>query len=112
MMAKNSKAKWGNLLGYILLPFNIALQDDPLDYVRQAKASIDRKKHSFEAICTYLCARFLQKIFGVEVRIFFSISLKCTYPLLLDEQHETYFVLVLIEGYHQEIQPHCRNQKF
>ncbi|XP_024024176.1 O-acyltransferase WSD1 [Morus notabilis] len=67
MMAKNSKAKWGNLLGYLLLPFNIALQDDPLDYVRQAKATIDRKKHSLEAICTYLCARFLQKIFGVEI---------------------------------------------
>ncbi|EXB84227.1 O-acyltransferase WSD1 [Morus notabilis] len=72
MMAKNSKAKWGNLLGYLLLPFNIALQDDPLDYVRQAKATIDRKKHSLEAICTYLCARFLQKIFGVEPPVRFT----------------------------------------
>ncbi|GMN44405.1 hypothetical protein TIFTF001_013604 [Ficus carica] len=67
MMAKNSKAKWGNLLGYLLLPFNIALQDDPLDYVRQAKAIMDRKKHSYEAPCTYFCARLLQKVVGDEL---------------------------------------------
>ncbi|XP_030501890.2 wax ester synthase/diacylglycerol acyltransferase 5 isoform X1 [Cannabis sativa] len=67
MMAKNSKTKWGNWIGYLLLPFNIALQDDPLDYVRQAKAVIDRKKHSFEAICTYFCAQLLLKILGAEL---------------------------------------------
>ncbi|XP_062120129.1 wax ester synthase/diacylglycerol acyltransferase 5-like [Humulus lupulus] len=67
MMAKNSKTKWGNWIGYLLLPFNIALQDDPLDYVRQAKAIVDRKKHSFEAICTYFCAQLLLKILGAEL---------------------------------------------
>ncbi|PON96824.1 O-acyltransferase [Trema orientale] len=67
MMAKNSKTKWGNWIGYLLLPFNISLQDDPLDYVRRAKAIIDRKKHSFEAICTYFCAQLLLRILGVEL---------------------------------------------
>ncbi|PON72079.1 O-acyltransferase [Parasponia andersonii] len=67
MMTKNSKTKWGNWIGYLLLPFNISLQDDPLDYVRQAKAIIDRKKHSFEAICTYFCAQLLLRILGVEL---------------------------------------------
>lgn len=68
MMAKGSKTKWGNLIGYLLLPFNIALQDDPLEYVRQAKAAIDRKKLSREAICTYSCAELVLRTFGAKVR--------------------------------------------
>lgn len=70
MMAKTSKARWGNRFGYILIPFTIALQDGPLDYVRQAKAVIDRKKHSLEAFCTYLIANVLIKIIGAKVPIF------------------------------------------
>ncbi|XP_059457512.1 wax ester synthase/diacylglycerol acyltransferase 11-like isoform X2 [Corylus avellana] len=68
MMAKGSKCRWGNLIGYILLPFTIALQDDPLDYVRQAKATIDRKKLSLEAILTFVCAELVLRIFGVKQR--------------------------------------------
>ncbi|KAJ7965355.1 O-acyltransferase WSD1-like [Quillaja saponaria] len=67
MMAKNSKTGWGNWIGYIILPFTIALQDDPLEYIRQAKATIDRKKHSFESVCTYWCARFVLNLFGTKV---------------------------------------------
>ncbi|KAG2700728.1 hypothetical protein I3843_06G010300 [Carya illinoinensis] len=55
MMAKGSKIRWGNLIGYMFLPFTIALQDDPLDYVRKAKAAIDRKKLSLEPIFTNTC---------------------------------------------------------
>lgn len=67
MMAKKSKAKWGNGLGYIILPFSIALEEDPLEYVRRAKATIDRKKHSLEAICTHVCAKLVLNLFGVKV---------------------------------------------
>ncbi|KAL5568354.1 hypothetical protein UlMin_024929 [Ulmus minor] len=67
MMSKKSKTKWGNLIGYLLLPFTIALQENPLDYVRTAKATIDRKKHSFEAICTHFCAQLLLRTIGVEL---------------------------------------------
>ncbi|ONI25596.1 hypothetical protein PRUPE_2G310700 [Prunus persica] len=66
MMARKSKARWGNRFGYILIPFTIALRDGPLDYVRQAKAVIDRKKHSLEAFCTYLIANVLIKIIGAK----------------------------------------------
>ena len=31
MMEKGSKAKWGNWIGCVLLPFDAALHDDPLD---------------------------------------------------------------------------------
>lgn len=67
MMAKNSKVKWGNILGYLLLPFEIALHEDPLEYVRRAKIVVDRKKNSFEALCTYFCNQILVKLLGVEV---------------------------------------------
>uniref|UniRef100_A0A453LFI5 O-acyltransferase WSD1 C-terminal domain-containing protein n=1 Tax=Aegilops tauschii subsp. strangulata TaxID=200361 RepID=A0A453LFI5_AEGTS len=43
---------WGNQLGYILLPFHLAMHNDPLAYVRKAKMTVDRKKSSLEAIFT------------------------------------------------------------
>ena len=67
MMEKGSKAKWGNWIGSVLLPFVIALRDDPLDYVRQAKAIIDRKKHSREAIFTFFIIKMVLKLFGSKV---------------------------------------------
>ncbi|XP_054789138.1 wax ester synthase/diacylglycerol acyltransferase 11-like isoform X2 [Prosopis cineraria] len=67
MMAEKSKVKWGNWIGYIILPFAVVLQDDPLKYVRQAKSTIDRKKHSLEAICTFGCAKSALKLFGMKV---------------------------------------------
>lgn len=67
MMAKESKGRWGNWIGYILLPFTIALQNDPLDYIRVAKATIDRRKHSLEAFCTFSTAKFVLYTFGAKV---------------------------------------------
>jgi hypothetical protein len=69
MMAEKGKARWGNQMGYVIFPFAIALQEDPLEYVRQAKATIDRKKQSLEAICSYACAKLVLNLFGVKVYI-------------------------------------------
>ncbi|KAL5571423.1 hypothetical protein UlMin_021020 [Ulmus minor] len=66
MMEKNTNAKWGNSFGYVVLPFTIALKDDPLDYIRQAKATIDCKKHSLEALCTFSIAGLVFKFFGIK----------------------------------------------
>ncbi|XP_024020962.1 O-acyltransferase WSD1 [Morus notabilis] len=66
MMKKNTKAKWGNLFGYVLFRFTIDLKDDPLDYVREAKATIDRKKHSLEALFSLFIAGLIFKLFGVK----------------------------------------------
>ncbi|RCV44735.1 hypothetical protein SETIT_9G398600v2 [Setaria italica] len=64
---KHNDLKWGNRLGYIVLPFEIVKHDDPLDYVRNGKKTVDRKKHSFEAIATHLIAETVTKLFGIEV---------------------------------------------
>ena len=66
-MEKDAEAKWGNWIGYVLLPFTIAIRDDPLDYVRDAKVIIDRKKCSLEAISTFSIADIALKLFTVKV---------------------------------------------
>ncbi|XP_057980208.1 wax ester synthase/diacylglycerol acyltransferase 11-like isoform X2 [Malania oleifera] len=66
MMEKESEAKWGNWIGFVVLPFTIGLRDDPLDYVREAKATIDRKKHSFEALFTFYLSDIFLKLFGIK----------------------------------------------
>ncbi|KAK2453115.1 O-acyltransferase (WSD1) family protein [Trifolium repens] len=67
MMAEKGKARWGNHMGYIICPFSIALHEDPLEYVRQAKATVERKKHSLEAICSYAFAKLVLNLFGVKI---------------------------------------------
>lgn len=66
MMNKKSKAKWGNKIGYICVPFTIDLRKDPLDYLRRAKATIDRKKQSLEGLCSFLTNSLLIKLFGAK----------------------------------------------
>ena len=64
---KHNDLKWGNRLGYIVLPFEIVRHDDPLDYVRNAKKTVDRKKHSLEAIVTRVIIETVTKLFRIEV---------------------------------------------
>ncbi|KAL8160050.1 hypothetical protein V2J09_001587 [Rumex salicifolius] len=66
MMEKNTEAKWGNWIGFVLLPFTIGLRKDPLEYIREAKATIDRKKRSLEAIYTFTISEIALKLFGVK----------------------------------------------
>ncbi|KNA20235.1 hypothetical protein SOVF_054360 [Spinacia oleracea] len=67
MMEKDSEAKWGNPVGYVLLPFIIGLRNDPLDYIREAKNTVDRKKHSLEAFFSHFMAQIVLKLFGTKV---------------------------------------------
>jgi len=69
MMKGDSKRQWqwGNAIGYVLLPFHIDVKDDPLDYIRDAKATIDKKKQSLEAPFTYMTAKFILNTLGIGV---------------------------------------------
>ncbi|KFK34210.1 hypothetical protein AALP_AA5G115100 [Arabis alpina] len=67
MMAKKSKCRWGNWIGYIVFPFSIGLRVDPLEHLRRAKSIIDRKKNSFEAALTFILGKFIVNSFGVQV---------------------------------------------
>ncbi|KAL8136104.1 hypothetical protein AgCh_010632 [Apium graveolens] len=74
-------ARFGNKIGYVILPFNIGIQADPLDYIRQAKAVIDRKKASLGPLFTYLFLKYFIKFFGIKAvgvichNIFFNTTL-------------------------------------
>ncbi|KAK1399439.1 O-acyltransferase WSD1-like [Heracleum sosnowskyi] len=69
MMKNEAKVRWGNPVSVVIIPITIALLDDPLDYVRKAKAVVDRKKLSFEAISTYSLGRFALKLFGHKLPV-------------------------------------------
>ena len=64
---KSNGAKWGNLIGYIILPFHIAMHNDPLEYIRQGKRTTERKKTSLEAVFTYWSGNLIVKLFGMKV---------------------------------------------
>ncbi|CAM0953998.1 unnamed protein product [Alopecurus aequalis] len=64
--SKDNNVKWGNQIGYIVLPFHIALHDDPLEYIRQGKKTADRKKRSFEAVFTYWSGNLVVKLLGIK----------------------------------------------
>ncbi|KAK1555371.1 hypothetical protein Q3G72_025494 [Acer saccharum] len=70
MMKKKSLARWSNHIGYLLFPFNIALRDDPLDYLQEAKATMDRKKASLEASYSYFMAKYFLKFCGLKKATF------------------------------------------
>nr|VDC96003.1 unnamed protein product [Brassica oleracea] len=69
MMAKGSKCKWGNWIGYMLFPLSLALHDDPLEHLRRVKSIIHRKKNSLEALLTFTSTKILIKMLGVVVSL-------------------------------------------
>ncbi|KAF3522049.1 hypothetical protein F2Q69_00048394 [Brassica cretica] len=81
MMTKGSKCRWGNFIGTIIFPLWIKSENDPLEYVRRAKATMDRKKISLEAFLFYGIIKFTLNFLGgksVEAfgkRIFGNTSL-------------------------------------
>lgn len=66
MMAKDSKCRWGNYLSFIILPFQIGLQTDPLVYLKLSKDTMARKKHSYHAALVYFFINILLKVFGTK----------------------------------------------
>ncbi|CAA6665723.1 unnamed protein product [Spirodela intermedia] len=63
---RKGNMKWGNCLGCVIVPFPVKQCEDPLDYVRMAKAVADRKKHSLESVCTFLGSLLILKAFGIQ----------------------------------------------
>ncbi|KAE8660506.1 putative CAP [Hibiscus syriacus] len=48
MMEEDAEVKWGNWIGYVLLPFTIALRENPLDY---AAGALSHKVVSRTTMC-------------------------------------------------------------
>ncbi|CAN6974423.1 unnamed protein product [Brassica oleracea var. botrytis] len=67
MMVEDSKCRWGNYFSYIVLPFSIGLQSDPLVYLKLSKSMMDRKKQSYHAHLAYMMIKICQKSLGAKV---------------------------------------------
>uniref|UniRef100_A0ACD5TSE6 Uncharacterized protein n=1 Tax=Avena sativa TaxID=4498 RepID=A0ACD5TSE6_AVESA len=65
-----TKVETGNRVGSIVCPFYIALHDDPLEYVREAKMLMRRKKSSLEVMITQMAGELLVKYFGIKIGAF------------------------------------------
>ncbi|ESQ27987.1 hypothetical protein EUTSA_v10018486mg [Eutrema salsugineum] len=65
MMAKGSKCRWGNSIGYVLIPLWMKSEDDILEYVRQAKTTMDRKKLSLEPLFSFGLLKLTMEVFGL-----------------------------------------------
>ncbi|KAG8077551.1 hypothetical protein GUJ93_ZPchr0007g6323 [Zizania palustris] len=63
---KKNSVKWGNQIGYLILPFHLAKHDDTLEYIRKANKVARRKKNSLESIFTYWSSDLVVKIFGIK----------------------------------------------
>ncbi|XP_009131286.1 O-acyltransferase WSD1 [Brassica rapa] len=66
MMAQDSKCRWGNYFGFIILPFHMGLQTDPLVYLKLSKSMMARKKHSYHALLVYFSIKIAIKVFGTK----------------------------------------------
>ncbi|MCD7459644.1 hypothetical protein HAX54_041489 [Datura stramonium] len=66
MIEKNASVIQGNCFGFFIVPLTISQLENPLDYVRKTKTSMDRKKHSLEAQCTFYASQLFLKFFGFK----------------------------------------------
>ncbi|KAI5002631.1 hypothetical protein ZWY2020_027281 [Hordeum vulgare] len=69
-----TRVETGNRLSGLMCPFNITLQDDPLEYVREAKRFMHRKKSSLAVMFTPVVGEMLVKYFGIKERLSFTAS--------------------------------------
>ncbi|KAK6135207.1 hypothetical protein DH2020_031052 [Rehmannia glutinosa] len=69
MMEKEKllKGMWGNIVGIVILPLTIVLQDDPLNYIRRAKATMDRKKLSLGHSVAFGVMKLMLMLFGNKI---------------------------------------------
>ncbi|KAK7308202.1 hypothetical protein VNO77_41802 [Canavalia gladiata] len=79
LMRSNSGARWGNKFGMILLPiyYHRSNCSDPLEYLKRAKALIDRKKRSLEANFSYKIGDFVMSTVGPKYASFLNYRILC-----------------------------------
>ena len=67
MMKRGSKMRWGNEIGYTILPIQLSGFEDPLQCVREVKKLFDKKKLSSGPLFSYRSGSLVMKLSGVEV---------------------------------------------
>ncbi|TYG36217.1 hypothetical protein ES288_D13G046800v1 [Gossypium darwinii] len=78
LMKSNTKARWGNKFGVILIPvYYHKGGNDPLEYLKRAKAIVDKKKHSLEAYFSYKIGDLVMSLLGPKYACMLNYKLLC-----------------------------------
>ncbi|KAK4401670.1 O-acyltransferase WSD1 [Sesamum angolense] len=78
LMDSDSGTPWGNKFGIILLPVCYhRASSDPLQFVRRAKAMIDRKKLSLEAPFSHTLLDWITSLFGAKLTSILNYRIVC-----------------------------------
>ncbi|KAL4323670.1 hypothetical protein GQ457_11G011030 [Hibiscus cannabinus] len=75
IVKKKSKAEWGNKISYVVFPLKIALKANPLDYLKDAKATMDRKKATLEAQFRLFMTKVFVKFYPTKLAAFPSTTM-------------------------------------
>ncbi|GER44836.1 O-acyltransferase WSD1 [Striga asiatica] len=78
LMDSKSGIRWGNKFGMLLLPIYYHKGgSDPIQFVRRAKAMIDKKKLSLEAPFSYKVGDLVMSIFGAKIACLLNYRIVC-----------------------------------
>ncbi|KAJ8747580.1 hypothetical protein K2173_014426 [Erythroxylum novogranatense] len=78
LMTKDSRSRWGNRFGMLLLPVYYQKGGvDPLEYVKRAKKVIDRKKRSLEAHFSYYIGYLIMSWLGSKATCILNYRVIC-----------------------------------
>lgn len=73
LMESKSGTRWGNKFGMLLLPIYYHKGDsDPIQFVKRAKAMIDKKKLSLEASFSYNIGYLILSLFGPKIACYLN----------------------------------------
>lgn len=67
MMANGSTSRWGNSIGFVLIPLWLKPEVDIFEYIRRAKTIMYRKKLSLEPLFSYVLLKLTVEVFGFKV---------------------------------------------
>ncbi|KAL2939373.1 O-acyltransferase WSD1 [Bienertia sinuspersici] len=97
MMEDESRGRWGNQFGMVLLPVFCHTKDaNPLDFVRRAKVMLDQKKQSLEAHFSYNLGYLVMSLLGPKFASMLNHRILCnttfTISNMVGPQEELSFV--------------------
>ncbi|KAG8473577.1 hypothetical protein CXB51_035832 [Gossypium anomalum] len=84
LMKIGSEAEWGNKFGVMLLPnFYHKGGNDPLEFLKRAKAMVDKKKHSLEAYFSYKIQKLAMSLLGQKYAGMLCYKLLCNTTFMI-----------------------------
>ncbi|MCL7024865.1 hypothetical protein MKW94_025699 [Papaver nudicaule] len=83
--SKSLSSSWGNKFGFILLPIchHKNVDDNPIQYVKRAKAMLDKKKLSLEAYFSYAITSLAMSLLGPKAAALLTYRIICNTSFMI-----------------------------